>query len=42
MICETCGQQTYCGAVLTKYGNEIEYEECEKCGLIHIEDIEDS
>lgn len=33
MICEQCGKQLYCGSFITNYGNEIEYQECEDCGV---------
>lgn len=35
MICE-CTKQLHCGSVLTKAGNEIEYMECEACGIVDV------
>ena len=34
-ICE-CGKELYIGRVLTKLGNEIEYEECKDCGIVEM------
>ncbi len=31
-----CGKQMDIGTFLTKLGNEIEYEECEDCGVIEV------
>lgn len=33
--CE-CGKDMIIGSCLTKSGNEIEYEECEDCGLMEV------
>jgi len=35
MKCD-CGKELHMGALLTKYGNEIEYAECKDCGLVEI------
>ena len=35
MICD-CKKELIIGAVLTKLGNEIEYCECEDCGLVEV------
>lgn len=35
MKCE-CGETLYEGAVLTHYNNEIDYAECEACGIREI------
>jgi len=35
MKCD-CGKELHIGALLTKLGNEIEYCECEDCGLVEI------
>lgn len=39
--CEICGKDTYCGTLITKYGSTIDYEECEACGLIYIERLDE-
>lgn len=39
MICE-CNKKIIIGRFITKLGNEIEYEECEDCGLIAVNDHE--
>lgn len=33
--CE-CGKDLVIGSFLTKKGNEIEYEECEDCGVVEV------
>ena len=35
MICD-CGKELISGAVLTPLGNEIDYMECEGCGLVEV------
>lgn len=35
MKCE-CGKDLGMGALLTKLGNEIEYMECQDCGLVEV------
>ena len=36
MICE-CGKELTIGSFLTKLGNEIEYMECEDCGVVGVD-----
>jgi len=38
MLCN-CNKQLTIGSMLTKLGNEIEYMECEDCGLVEINGI---
>ncbi len=44
MKCDNCKKDLHCGAVLTYKGNEIEYMECENCGLVEVmgQDVEAS
>jgi len=35
MICD-CGKKLRIGSFLTELGNEIEYEECEDCGVVNM------
>lgn len=43
MLCD-CGKQLIIGVLLTKLGNDIEYTECESCGVVDVMgmDVEDA
>ena len=34
MKCDSCERDLVFGSFITKCGNEIEYTECEECGMI--------
>ena len=36
MLCDKCRTQLKCGAVMTDGGNEIDYSECDECGIVEV------
>lgn len=39
MICD-CGNELIMGSTLTQLGNELEYMECENCGVVDVNGID--